>query len=200
VKHPSARSSLLAMLAVALLVLAACASTPTNTRLTGDDLNETTRLMAESLAGSKFFADRSPTSPPVYVVINKVENLTSDIIPPAEQWMLMARIQGAMPIRQLGKNSRVYFIIPPERESMAASGGYKGDFSHAPAGITPTHVLKAVYRSSTRTVRDSDGNVKRRQDYYTLQYQLTDITGREVVWTDSFEFKRQTASGGIGID
>lgn len=189
-----------AILAAALLVLAACASTPTNTRLTGDDFDVTTHRMAESIAASAFFTERNASSPPVYVVINKVENLTSDIIPPAEQWMLMARIQGALPIRQLGKNNRVYFIIPPERESMATSGGYKGDFNHAPAGITPTHVLKAVYRSSTRTVRDSDGNVKRRQDYYTLQYQLTDITGREVVWTDSFEFKRQTASGGIGID
>ena len=83
---------------------------------------------------------------------------------------------------------------------MATSGGYKGDFNHAPAGITPTHVVKAIYRSSTRTVRNSDGNVNRRQEYYTLQYQLTDITGREVVWTDSFEFKRQTGKGGLAID
>jgi len=181
------------------LSLAGCAST-NDTRLTGDDFDVTTAKMAESLTHSAFFAERSPASPPVYVVINKVENLTTDIIPPAEQWMLMARIQGALPIRQLGKNKAVFFIIPPEREPMATGAGYRGDFSHAPAGITPTHVLKATYRSSTRTARDSDGNINRRQEYYTLQYQLTDVAGRDIVWTDMFEFKRQTKSGGIAID
>lgn len=178
--------------------LAGCQAGGETTELRHDDLNVATTEMAASLAASDFLAGRGPDSPPIVITINKVENLTSDIIPPAEQWMLMARLPGSMPIRQLSRDKNVRFQIPPERRKLLADADVRLT-PEQEQDYVPTHVMKAVYRSSTRTARDKgDGHIDRRQDYYTLAYQITDTRGRNIEWEDSFEFKREAA--GLIID
>ena len=187
-----------ALLCASAVSVSGCRSGGETTVLTHDDLDVATQEMANSLAGSAFLADRGPDSPPIIVTINKVENLTSDIIPPAEQWMLMARLQGSVPIQHLSRQKNIRFQIPPERRELLASHGAVLAPDQDPAYL-PTHVMKAIYRSSTRTVRDDeDGLIDRRQDYYTLQYQISGIETRQIVWEDSFEFKREAA--GLIID
>ena len=181
-----------------VFALVGCKSGGQTTELRHDDLNVATQEMAASLAGSDFLRDRNPDSPPIVVTINKVENLTSDIIPPAEQWMLMARLQGSLPIRQLSRDKNIRFQIPPERRPLIARTGHALTPEQEQV-YEPTHVMKAIYRSSTRTVRQKGGGpIDRRQDYYTLTYQISDTGGRQIVWEDSFEFKREAA--GVLID
>ena len=181
-----------------LVQLSGCQAGGQTTELRHDDLNVATAEMAASLAASDFLAGRGPDSPPIVVTINKVENLTSDIIPPGEQWMLMARLQGSQPIRQLSRDKNIRFQIPPERRKLLAGADVRLTPEQAQE-YEPTHVMKAIYRSSTRTVRgERKGHIDRRQDYYTLAYQISDIRGRKIEWEDSFEFKREAA--GLIID
>jgi hypothetical protein len=182
---------------VIVLALLGCRSPGRTTVLTHDDLDVATREMAASLAASSFLADRAPDSPPIVVTINKVENLTSDIIPPAEQWMTMARLQGSLPIRQLSRDRNIRFQIPPERRRLVEGAGGRVPPEQQQQYV-PTHVMTALFRSSTRTGRDGKGHVDVRQDYYLLQYQITELQSRQIVWEDAFEFKREAS--GLLID
>ena len=71
---------------------------------------------------------------------------------------------------------------------LAQEAGHR--FSDTGSGLKPTHTLGAVFRSSTRAHRNSDGFVDSRVDLYMLSFELAEIESREVVWTDSFDFKR----------
>lgn len=177
----------------------ACSSQGKSTVIRAADFDAATQEMVTSLAASDFLRDRTPDSPLAIITINKVENLTSDPIPPGEQWMLMARLQGALPIRELGQRKNIRFQIPPKRQLLASEGGYRGDFTDPAARTPATHVMKATFRSSTRVARTkSHSLVNDRVDYYTMQYVIESIQTREIVWTDSFEFKRQAR--GLAID
>ena len=191
-------SVVLGVLGVLAVHLSGCRSGGETTTLTHDDLNEVVARMASSLAGSEFLAGRAPDSPPIVVTINKVENLTSDIIPPAEQWMQVARLQGSLPIRRLADEKNIRFQLPPERLQLLADSDYTPTIEERHEYVA-THLMKAVYQSATRVGRDEKGGqVESRQEYYTMRYQITEIESRRVVWEDSFEFKREAR--GVAID
>lgn len=170
------------------VLLGGCVSAPETSTMTDDDFAATIGAMSASLGRSPFLMHRSPESEQAVVVIRKVENLTSDIIPVPEQWMTMARIQGSMPMRALRDTKNIVFVLPPERVRLAQEAGQR--FSDTGSGLKPTHTLGAVFRSSTRAHRNSDGFVDSRVDLYMLSFELAEIESREVVWTDSFDFKR----------
>lgn len=192
--HAPRHLAALAGLALAL-TLASCATPGESTRLRASDFEVTVQQMVQSLGRSNFLAERTPDSPPAYIVINRVENLTTDLIPEAEQWMLMARVQGSMPLRELGRRKNIHFLIPPERQPLLRDAGYKEPLLSGPEA---THTLAAVFRAAPRTVAADNRYVGRRQDYYFLQYSLAAIRSREIVWTDQFEFKREAK--GLTID
>lgn len=179
-----------------ILVLGACATAPQTTRLRASDFDVTVEAMVASLADSAFLRDRGPDSPRIYITTNKVENLTNDLIPVAEQWMLIARVQGALPTRQLAEQKNIRFQIPPEEVQMLRQAGFDASINSGPA---TTHVMTAVFRSAPRLARGlNSGLVDGRTDYYYLEYSITDVVSREVVWTDAFEFKREAR--GLAID
>ncbi len=151
--------------------------------------------MVDSLARSSFLADRDEHSPPIYIVIDKVENLTTDLIPEAEQWMLMARVQGSLPVQDLARRKNIHFLIPPEREPLLRGAGYQGDL---PTGPKATHAMMALFEAATRAGTNDEQYHDRRADYYYLEYKITDIQTREIQWSDKFEFKREAK--GLAID
>ncbi len=174
---------------VLLLVLTACTSTPTSTRLTQDDLDVTVNEMAASLSGSDFLAERTTDSPQIVIVTNKVQNLTDDIIPVAEQWMLVARVQSTLPIRAMSDQKNIKFVLPPERVAEMRLRGFEGEM---PAGLEPTHLMSATFMSSRRAGRRDKAKITTtRTNYYYLEYSITGLDDRQVIWTDAFEFKRE---------
>lgn len=185
------------VIVVMLVALAGCSAPPRSTRLTIGDLNEATTRMTTSLAMSDLIRDRGPDSPRMVIVINKVENLTTDLIPVAEQWMMIARLRGAMPIQELSRNKNILFQIDPRRHRLLRDAGYEEDFGPT---IEPTHVMTATFRSSRREVRDpaKGGHVVRVADLYALEYSITDLVTRQLQWTDRFEFQREAV--GLRID
>jgi hypothetical protein len=164
--------------------LAACASAPggaSSTRLTADDLQEITAQMAAKLRDSEFLASRSPESEPITVAIQRVTNLSSDLIPQSEQWWLMERVRSSLPIVELGKQRSLAFLIPAERVQELRQLGFEPGLM---SQRNPTHVMDAVFRSVTR----SGGAA--RTDLYMCEYRITRIDTGQLVWADSFELKR----------
>lgn len=163
-----------------------------STRLQLPDLMLTSEMMVESLAGSRFLRERTPDSSEVIVVIDKVQNLTSDIIPEAEQWLWVSRVVNQLPMTELQRNRNISFVITPERQQMLRDAGFEAPLQEAPP--EPTHALYATFLSGTRGARLKSGVTDERADLYYLEYQLTHVRSRTIEWSDRFEFVRE-ASG-----
>jgi hypothetical protein len=201
---PAGRLCLRAALALGILlgILASAACQPAggSTRLTARDLRVTTEEMRARLADSAFLRGRDATSEPIVISVQQVTNLTSDIIPPAEQWMLMAEIVHALPMNELRRHRSISFVLPPEQRALARSGGFEGRFDDEAdgGGLRPTHVMKAEFRSTTRVGRRDDGQIDERRDTYGLQYQIVDLASGVLVFDDIVEFQRRAR--GLLID
>ena len=187
-------SSALTWAVVLCCVLTACAA-PQSTRLTVGDLNYIVAEIDGQLAESDFLLDRTDTSEPIRIMINKVVNLTGDVITPAEQWMLMARVRDRLARSATLRRKNVSFQIEPEQQLLVRAAGFEGDFGPTEP---PTHVMSAVFRSAARTGADEQAPVDRRLDYYYLEYRIMRIFDNELVWTGQVEFKREAL--GLTID
>ena len=185
-RHAAIRSGVIVLLG---LSLGACSSAGASTALTADDFYVTTNEMVAKLASSEFLAARDATSEPVVIVINKVENLTSDIIPVPEQWALMWRVQSAMPLMALRKTKNVSFMIPPERMKMVAQKRAQGGEAPLPT-VSPTHEMAATFRSTTRRNMKAGQPANQRMEWYGLEYRIESLNTRELVWLELFQFKR----------
>ncbi len=167
---------------IALLVTG-CASAPKTSRIDVSDFDAMAAAMAESLSSSEALATRGPGSEPWVITVDKVTNLSDDVMTTAEQWSVMQRIAGSLPVRALRENQNVSMVLPRGR-SDAVLAEAEGQLPGA-LRTTPTHVLHATFRSLERTQAD------RRTDVYFCEFELFDIADGEPVWTDRFEYKRE---------
>jgi len=188
----SARSASSAV--VLCCVLTGCAA-PQSTRLTVGDLNYVVAEIDGQLADSDFITERTTDSEPARVMINKVLNLTGDVITPAEQWMLMARVRDRLARSATLRRKNVTFQIEPEQHDLVRDSGFDGDLGPTDP---PTHVMSAVFRSSTRSAVDRQDLTDRRLDYYFLEYRMVRVFDNQLVWTGQVEFKREAL--GLTID
>ena len=179
-----------------LVMMIGCGSTQTrSTRLTTSDFDVTTQEMVASLARSDFLADRRAKSPRMIIVINRVQNLTTDVITLSEQWMFVAKVAHSLPIQEMSRHKNIVFQITPERHALLREAGFDRELTAAPS---PTHVMTATFQSARRAARDSDAMTNLRSDLYNMEYSITDLRSRDIAWTDKFEFKREAA--GLLID
>lgn len=174
-------------LCLLILWITACAPKPVgqSTRLTIDDIDTMTAEMAHSLLTSDALARRGPGSGPWVVSINKVLNLSDEVMTTNEQWSIMAQVRGAAPITAMWDKKAVRFVIPPERVIAIRNSEYGPDFNEGFAqDRRVTHTMTATFRSVTRA------QAKQRSDLYYCQFDLLDLKTGEPVWSDKFEFKR----------
>jgi hypothetical protein len=170
-------------------LLPGCAA-PQTTALTADDMQVTAVELRQKLLDSVFMRDRGPDSPPIVVAIQKPHNLSRDIIPESEQWMLMHRVRQAAPISELRTLKGITFVIPA---SQVSSGIDSGAFSQgAMENRKPTHVMTATFRSGTRQVKHD------RTDQYQVELEIIELSSGAPVFSDVFEFKR--AASGSALD
>lgn len=172
-----------AIVLAGVATLGGCASTPRRSTLTVEDFEETTRVMADRLRGSDLLAARTGESPRMVIAIAKVQNLTSDLIPESQQWYLMKRVQGSLPIGTLSRERNVAFVIP--REQLDAALAANSLDAGTGAARRPTHEMTATFHSATRDAG------KDRTDAYLVEYRITDLATGELKWTETFEFKRE---------
>ncbi len=177
---------LILLVLLAAFTLAACSSafagTARSSRLTVDDLEFTSAELEGKLRGSAFLSGRSSASPPMVVTVSKVENLTSDIIPEAEQWWLIHRLRNAQPVRALSQSRNLTFVIPVERLKAGRAAGVFDDSTAA--ARSPTHEMTATFRSATRAAG------RHRTDVYLCDLRITSLSDGALEFSDAVEFKR----------
>lgn len=171
----------------AALTLGGCASAyAQSTTLSASDLEATASEISAKLNASDFLKGRGPDSPKMVIAINKVENLTSDLIPASEQWWLMQRIRDSMGVQTLSKQRNIKFVIPAKFLNDAQRKNTLPE--DVALERSPTHEMSATFRTATRTAKLD------RTDAYLCEYRITNLTDGTLEWSDSFEFKR-TAFG-----
>ena len=157
---------------------------PQTTRMTATDINEMGAKVAQSLLASKAIASRTAKSPAWIISIDKVRNLSSDVMTSDEQWAIMAHLRGSLPMQTLANDKNVHFVLPPERVAQLRSDLGMQVEQKGFGRSTPTHELVATFRSITRATSDS------RTDLYYCQFELVDLRTGVPVWSDKVEFKR----------
>lgn len=170
--------------AIAMGSVTGCATTrERSTRLTTEDVKEMAEQMAASMGGSDFLRERDPASGRMVVALDKVENLSSDVVPVSEQWYLMERIRASIPLQSLGTQRNIAFVIPAEHmRQLKERGG--AEAALAGAGRAPTHAMRGVLRSVTRAA------ALNRTDLYSFEVRVVELGTGDVAWSDSFELKR----------
>lgn len=171
---------------VAVSLLPACSAPPRASTLSVDDIEFTATEMVHKLSDSDWLKNRTADSPRVTIAIQKVQNLSSDVIPEPDRWYMMAKLRASRPLDSYRRLSNVVFVIPAEHlrnSSMQTESDRELD-----TGRKPTHEMTATFMSATRAAgRD-------RTDAYLCECRVTDLATAELVWTDTVEFKK-TAFG-----
>lgn len=162
-----------------------CASAPRSSVLSVDDIEFTAGELVHKLSDSDWLRGRTSESLRVVIAIQKVENLSSDVIPEPDRWYILTRLRASRPIETYRRLYNVAFVIPAEH----LAGGTQSEAEREIlGGRRPTHELTATFRSATR-IAGLD-----RTDAYQCECRVTDLASGELVWTDTVEFKK-TAFG-----
>jgi hypothetical protein len=183
------------VLAITLAATAGCETTPKygrSTRMTVDDLNTISAAMTQSLAQSDAIMNRTPTSPLWLISIDRVTNLSSDLMSESERWYVIQKIRSSLPIRAFSKQKNIRFLISAERLN-AIRNDPNLDLNPTetrPANRKPTHQMTATFRSITRA------QAIQRTELYYCEFELFNFQESTPVWIDKFEYKRG-ASGHI---
>ncbi|MBL8747044.1 MAG: hypothetical protein JNK58_11905, partial [Phycisphaerae bacterium] len=169
--------------AVNLSILSACGKPIQSTRLQTRDFQDISSEIAGSLRSSAFLRDRTPGSPPIFIAIQKIDNLTTDLLSEGEKWFLMDRVMNSETMAALRKERNIRFLIP--MDALDNLNTWAGPIASDRA---PTHTMTAVLRSVTRSAGQD------RTDLYSAHYAITALDTGESVWTGEYLLKR-TAAG-----
>lgn len=183
-------SLLATTLAVAALGGCSSAQASRSTRLVDADLTQAVLDLREQLADSRFLAERSADSPEARLVLRRVENLSTDRIPQAEQWSLAARVIGDPGLRDLLRAKHVTVQLPPEKVALLERAGL--DFPDLEPESWPTHLLSSQIASGTRAGSTQGGrDADIRKEYYLITFVIEDLQQREVLWQGAAELARE---------
>lgn len=174
-------------LCLCLLTLPGCATTaPQSSRMTTEDFTEMGEAMAQSLARSSALRDRTPQSEPWVISIDRVQNLTKDIITESERWYVIQRLRSSLPIRAMSQQKNITFVMPKERLD-ALRNNPKIDVGEDPnygSQRAPTHQMTGKFIGSERA------NATQRTDSYFCEFEIMNLASGVPEWTDKFEYKR----------
>ncbi len=166
-----------------------------STRLAGADLEQAVLEVRGELAESRFLAGRGEDSPEARLVLRRVENVSTDRIPVAEQWALPARVISHPGMQELLRARNVSVQLPPEKAALLERGGL--EFPALEPEDRPTHLLRAQIASGTRAASLAGGrDADIRKEYYLITFVIEDLQGREVLWQGDAELARE-AEGSV---
>lgn len=186
------RARTIACIAAVSAVLLGCsgARVARSTRLADADLTQAVLDLRRQLADSRFLAERSPDSPEARLVLRRVENLSTDRIPVAEQWSLAARAIGDPGMQELLRSKHITLQLPPEKIALLERGGL--DFPDLEPESWPTHLLTSQIASGTRAGSLTGGrDADIRKEYYLISFDIEDLQQRELLWQGSAELARE---------
>ncbi len=175
-----------------LLCISGCATTAQarTTRLTDADLQQAVQHLRDQLADSRWLRERDSSSPPARLVVRKVENLSSDRIPIAEQWSLVLKLISHQGVQDLFRHKHIIVQLPPEKVEMLESHGFS--FPALKTEDQPTLVMRAQIASASRLgSRNGHARADIRRDYYLLSLTIEDLATRTVLWQGQTELSRE---------
>lgn len=177
-----------ALVAAAFLcpLLPSCRADQSNTtRFAVEDFEEMGLKMAKSLQACPAIQKRVGTDVPWTVSVQKVTNLSSDILTPGEQWFAVKRVQASAPIQKMWESHAIKFMLNAD-EAALQTGRQPEEFdANFSKDRKVTHVITATYRSATRSQADA------RTDLYVCIFEMKDLATGQSVWSDEFTLKRQ---------
>jgi hypothetical protein len=154
-----------------------------STALSGADLLKMTDDMAMKIGGDPDVQAAFEKNGPLKIVVQPVENrMTAEILPKGPAEAFTARVRTLLarhsPERYTWIMNRDAFYDLRGRELEGI------DLGPSPDAVNPQYALTAKF--STLTKEDA----KRRSAYYLCVYELTNLQDRSVLWTGSYEVKK----------
>jgi hypothetical protein len=173
---------------IGLMLLISGCSTAVNsgisTALSGDDLVRMTDDMAAKIVADADVQAAIAQHGALKVVIQPVENaMTAEVLPRGPAEAFTARVRAL-----LSKHApdRFTWIMNRDAFYRLRKQELEGvDLGPAPDAINPQYALTARFSSLTSET------AKNRSSYYLCNFQLTDLQNRTILWTGSYEVKKQ---------
>jgi hypothetical protein len=167
---------------------ASAVSQGSNTALSGVDLVQMTDDMAMKITADPEVQAAIAKEGPLKVVVMPAENrMRGEVLPQGQAEAFTGRLRTLLaqhaPRKFVWIVNRDTFYKLRDRELEGVELG------PSPDAISPDYSLSAVFTSL------ADEDAKRRSSYYVCRYELTDLRGRTVLWTGSYEVKKIAVKG-----
>jgi hypothetical protein len=153
-----------------------------NTALDSVDLLQMTDDMAMKMQADPAVQQAIREHGPMKVVVEPVRNqLTAEVLPRGPAEAFTGRVRSL-----LSKHAPDQYVWIMNRDTFYRLRAQELDFDLGPSpnAINPDYALTATFSSLTNEDR------KRRSEYYLCVYELTDLSHRNVLWTDKYEVKK----------
>lgn len=123
-------------------------------------------------------------------MIRRVENLSTDRIPEAEQWALVSRVLSAPAMQDTLRAKNITVQLPPEKVRLLENGGLT--FGELGPESWPTHMLESQIASATRAGSAAGGrDADVRKEYYLLSFVIEEIQSRTLLWQGDTQVARE---------
>jgi len=177
--------SLLFCLLPSALCLASCTSavqSGRNTALDSVDLVRMTDDMAMKIVADPDVQAAIAREGQLAVVVQPVENrMVAEVLPRGPAQAFTARVRVL-----LSRHAKDRFLWVMNRDAFydLRAREVDMDLGPAPERVQPRYALTSIFSSLTKE------DLKRRSAYYLCEYQLTDLTGGNLLWSGSYEVKK----------
>lgn len=178
-------------LALTLMLGGGCASAVqagTSTALDGMDLIEMTNAMAAQIGSDPEVRRAIADHGPLEVVVLPVENrMTAEVLPRGAAEAFTGRVRTLLSWQMPDD-----FIWVMNRDTYYRLRGMElegVELGPSPEATNPRYALHATFTNLIREDR------RGRSAYYLCVYQLTDLSGRNILWTGRYELKRVAVRG-----
>ena len=186
------RTACFACAAAWLLLATGCANDTAvahghNTALDSTNLVQMTDDMAMKIVASPAVRAAIAKEGKLRVVVEPVENnMTGEVLPSGPAHAFTGRLRTL-----LSQHARDQFTWIMNRDAWHYLRDRELDIDPGPApeSIQPQYALTAKFSSLTN--EDS----RRRSSYYLCVYELTDLSHRDILWSDKYEVKKNAVKG-----
>ncbi len=185
-------------LALATLVsFTGCAAPSRTSTYDSAALLSSAESVREAFASSTFLSGRSQSSPEIRLLVDKLENFSSERLTRTDQLATVWRVVSDDGVLDLlrQRNVRVYFA-PRDDDALARVVG--ANYRDWSSPDKPTHILNARFNSITRGSSLSGSLTDQRADDFLLNFNIIEDASGAQLWSHTARFKR--SSFGTQVD